>query len=192
MSGSQRKDIIFAVYSDSRSVFTLTDVAMLTGENNFNSLNRKLNYYVGTGKLLRPRKGIYVKAGYKPEELACVLYTPSYISLEYVLQKVGIIFQYDGRVTSVSYLSRSVNVDNRTYSYCKMKGELLVAAEGINQTGNVNIAVPERAFLDMLYLNSRYYFDNLNPLNKELTYKLSRLYGSKTLAERVQKLLKNV
>ena len=188
MSGSQKKDILFTVYNSSRSVFKLTDIAMLTYEADFNSLNGKLNYYVRTGKLIRPRKGIYCKAGYHPEELACTLYTPSYISLEYVLQKAGIIFQYDGRITSVSYLSRSVEVDSRTYSYRKMKGELLATSEGINLEGNVNIASPERSFLDMLYLDSRYYFDNLNPLNKELVYNLLPIYCSKTLTSRVEKL----
>jgi len=189
MSGSQNKDIILAVYSDNRSVFTLTDIAMLTGESNFNSINGKLNYYVGKGKLLRPRKGIYVKAGYSPEQLACVLYTPSYISLEYVLQKAGIVFQYDERITSISYLSRSVEIENRTYAYRKVKGEILIATGGINQIGNINIASPERAFLDTLYLNKEYYFDNLNPLNKELIWKLLSIYNSKTLTARVQKLL---
>ena len=45
-----------------------------------------------------------------PEELACTLYTPSYISLEYVLQKAGVVFQYDERITAVSYLRRSIDI----------------------------------------------------------------------------------
>lgn len=191
MSGSQNSDVVFAVYSDSRSVFTLKDIAMLTGESNFKSINGKLNYYVRKGKLLSPRKGIYVKAGYNTEELACILYTPSYISLEYVLQKAGVVFQYDERVTAVSYLSRSVKIEGRTYAYRKIKGEILIGTEGINQIGNVNIASPERAFLDTLYLNKEYYFDNINSLNKEVIYKLLLLYSSKTLTARVRKLLQN-
>ncbi len=79
-----------------------------------------MNYFVRKGKLLRPRKGIYVKPHYNPEELACTLYTPSYISLEYVLQKAGVIFQYDERITVVSYLSRSVDIEGRTYAYRKI------------------------------------------------------------------------
>jgi hypothetical protein len=191
MSGSQNKDILFAIYSNVKSVFTLTDVAMLTGESNFNSLNGKLNYYVRTGKVVRPRKGIYAKAGYNPEELACVLYTPSYISLEYVLQKAGVIFQYDERITSISYLSRTVKVENQTYAYRKVKGEILIVTEGINQIGNVNIASPERAFLDTMYLNKEYHFDNLSLLNKKIIYRLLLIYRSKTLTARVQKLIKN-
>lgn len=191
MSGSQNKNIIFTIYSDPRSVFTLNDIALMVGESNFNTINAKLNYYVRTGKLLNPRKGIYAKAGFKPEELACVLYTPSYISLEYVLQKAGIVFQYDGRITSISYLSRSLNIQDQTYSYRKIKGEILVATKGIIQEGNINIATPERAFLDLLYLNKEYYFDNLNPLNKAQTSRLSLLYNSKALKERLKKILGN-
>ena len=37
---------------------------MLIGETNFESLNKRLNYYVQKGKLLNPRKGIYTKFGY--------------------------------------------------------------------------------------------------------------------------------
>jgi len=192
MSGSQmKKDILFSIYSNNRSVFTLTDIAMLINESNFNSLNGKLNYYVSKGKLLRPRKGFYVKVGYNPEEMACALYTPSYISLEYVLQKYGIIFQYDERITAISYLSRSIEIENRTYAYRKVKGEILVVTQGLNRIENINMATPERAFLDTLYLNKDYYFDNLNPLNKESVYKLLPLYNSQVLTIRVRKLLEN-
>ncbi|MDR0509557.1 MAG: hypothetical protein LBH06_00510 [Rikenellaceae bacterium] len=179
--------MILAVFSDTRSVFTLNDIAMLIGESDFKRLNERLNYHVHNGKLLRPRKGIYVKPGYDPEEMACTLYTPSYISLEYVLQKAGVVFQYDERITSVGYLSRSLEVDGRTYAFRKIKGEIMVATRGITQRGNINVATPERAFLDLLYLNREYYFDNLALLDKEFIYKLLPVYNSKTLTGRVEK-----
>ena len=191
MNSSQNSDLILSVFSDSRSVFSLTDIGMLVGESNFKKLHERLNYYVRKGKILRPRKGVYVKPGYDPEELACMLYTPSYISLEYVLQKGGVVFQYDERLTAVSYLSRSVEIEGRIYAYRKIKGETLIVTQGIIQTGNVNIATPERAFLDILYLNSNYYFDNLHPLNENLITTLLPAYNSKTLTERVKKLLAN-
>jgi hypothetical protein len=191
MSSSRNSDLILSVYSNKRSVFSLNDVAMLIGESDFKKLNERLNYYVRKGKLLRPRKGIYVKPGYNQEELACTLYTPSYISLEYVLQKAGVVFQYDERITAVSYLSRSIDIEDRTYAYRKIKSETLIVTQGIIQTDNVNIATPERAFLDLLYLNTTYYFDNLNPLNKDLITKLLPEYNSKTLTARVKKLLAN-
>jgi hypothetical protein len=188
MNSSRNNDLILSVFSDTRSVFSLNDVAMLIGESDFKKLNERLNYYVRRGKLLRPRKGIYVKNGYNPEELACTLYTPSYISLEYVLQKAGIVFQYDERITAVSYLSRNVDVEGRTYAYRKIKSEILIVTQGIIQAGNINIATPERAFLDLMYLNAAYYFDNLNPLDKNLITKLLPAYNSKTLTARVKRL----
>ena len=191
MNSSRNNDLILSVFSDTRTVFTLNDVAMLIGESEFKKLNERLNYHVRKGKLLRPRKGIYVKPGYKPEELACTLYTPSYISLEYVLQKAGVVFQYDERITVVSYLSRSVDIEGRIYAYRKIKGEILIVTQGILQTGNVNIATPERAFLDMLYLNKEYYFDNLAPLDKNLIIQLLPEYQSKTLTAKVKKLFAN-
>jgi hypothetical protein len=191
MSSSQKYDLILSVYNDKRSVFTLNDIAMLICESNFKRLNERLNYYVRTGKLFRPRKGIYVKFNYDPEELACTLYTPSYISLEYVLQKAGVVFQYDERITAVSYLSRSINIENQIYSYRKIKGDIIIVTQGIVQKNSVNIATPERAFLDVLYLNTTYNFDNLNPLDKDLVYRLLPIYNSKKMTKRVRKLLSN-
>ena len=187
-----KNNIIFTVYKDIRTVFRLNDVALLIGETNFQSLNKKLNYYVRTDKLQNPRKGIYTKPNYNPEELACTIYTPSYISLEYVLQKSGIVFQYDSRITAVSYLSRTIEVASQTYLFRKIKGEILLNTAGIiRQDNHINIAIAERAFLDLLYLNTNYYFDNLNPLNKQLIYKFLPMYQSKALYVRANKLLKN-
>jgi len=151
MSGSQKNktDLIFSIYKDIRTVYKLKDIALLVGEENFSSLNQKLNYYVRSGKLFSPRKGIYTKSGYNKNELACTIYTPSYISLESVLQKAGIIFQYDSRITAISYLSRSIEIDGQTYLYRKLKNELLINIEGIDRQANqINIATPERAFLE--------------------------------------------
>lgn len=185
-------DIVLALYKESRTVFRLKDIAILVGEESFQSLNKKLNYYVQSGKLENPRKGIYAKPGYSIEELACTIFSPSYISLEYVLQKAGIVFQYDSRITSVSYLSRDIEVGNQQFVFRKIKGSALVNTLGIiRQTNHINIASPERAFLDLLYLKKDYYFDNLNPLNKDLIYKLLPLYQSKSLSIITTKMIKN-
>ena len=165
---------------------------MLTGEVDFQSLNKKLNYYVRKGKLGNPRKGIYTKPGYKREELACSIFTPSYISLEYVLQKAGIIFQFDSHITAVSYLNRSVEVEGQSYAFRKIKTVTLVNTSGIiRQPDHINIASPERAFLDLLYLDKDYYFDNTNPLKRDLIMKLLPAYESKALKTRIKKLFNN-
>ena len=194
MSGLQKikNNVVLSVYKSNRTVFRLVDIAMLTGESDFQALNSKINYAVRTGKLQNPRKGIYTKPNYNQQEFACSIYRPAYISLEYVLQKAGIIFQYDSRITLVSYLSRAIQVEGRDYVFRKIKGSVLVEATGINRESNhINIASAERAFLDMLYLNKNFYFDNLNPLKKEILFRLLPMYQSKTLSQTLARLLKN-
>lgn len=48
------RDLLFSVYNYCRTVFRLIDIAMLLGETNFLSLNKRLNYHVQKGKLLNP------------------------------------------------------------------------------------------------------------------------------------------
>ena len=190
MFSSQKTDVLFIIYNNNRTVYTFSNIALLTGESNAAKLSNKLNYYVHSGKLLNPRKGIYAKNNYNPEELACLLYTPSYISLEYVLQKAGVIFQYDEKITAVSYLSRTVEIDKNVYQYRKIKNEILIDMSGIIRSNNLNIATPERAFLDVMYLNASYYFDNINSLNKNVIYELLPVYNSKILTERINNIFK--
>lgn len=184
-------DYIFDIYRDKRTVFRLSDIAMLIPAAENKNLANKMGYYIKSGRLLNPRKGIYAKLRYNPLELANLLYTPSYISLEYVLQQSGIIFQYDSRLTSISYLSRELEIEGKIYSYRRIKGDIVMVATGILRKDNVNIATPERAFLDMLYLNKDYYFDNINPLDREMIELILPAYKSVALENRVLKLLEN-
>jgi hypothetical protein len=186
----KKENIIFEIYKNSRTVFKINDIALLMGNEKSSALCKILNYYVKTGKLLNPRKGFYAKEGYKSEELACLLYPPTYISLEYVLQRTGVIFQYDSAITNVSYLSRETEIDNQTFRYRRIKGEILTNTAGIIlNKNNINIATPERAFLDMLYLNKRFYFDNLHALDKKKIAKLLPVYNSQTFEKKVHNLL---
>ncbi|MFO7789632.1 MAG: hypothetical protein R6V32_03600 [Bacteroidales bacterium] len=187
---NRKPDIIMAIYQNNRSVFRLRDIAMLTGETSFESINKKLNLLVQKGKLLNPRKGIYVKKDYNKEELACNIFSPAYISLEYVLQKAGVIFQYNPAITIVSYLSRTLAIDGSLYVFRKIKNPVLVNTSGIQRLDNhINIATPERAFLDVLYLSPAYFFDNLNPLDVDSIFSLLPLYNSKELTTRVKSTL---
>jgi len=190
MVGEKNGNIIFEIFKNCRTVYRINDIALLMGKEKKDTLYKILNYYVKSGKLLNPRKGFYAKEGYKPEELACLLYPPTYISLEYVLQRSGIIFQFDSAITNISYLSRETVIDNQIIRYRQIKGEILTNPAGIIlNNNNINIATPERAFLDMLYLNGRYYFDNMHVLNKKTVIKLLPVYNSLILVKTANKLL---
>ena len=85
-----------------------------------------------------------------------------------------------------------MEIENQIFSFRKLKNELLVSQQGVEQKGNtITIATPERAFLDMLYLNGVMYFDNLNPLKKDLIEQILPIYQSKTLNKRVQKIFRD-
>jgi hypothetical protein len=51
-SQNARKDLLFSIYIESRTVFRLNKIAMLIGETNFVSLNGRLNFYVLKGNYL--------------------------------------------------------------------------------------------------------------------------------------------
>lgn len=189
-SYNQKSNWLLTLYQSPRTVFSLADVALITGESDTISLTKKLHYQVGNGNLTNPRKGLYTMPIFDPAALACTLYTPSYLSLDFVLQKEGIIFQYDSAITAISYLSRSVEIDRWEIKYRKIKNAVLLNTMGIiSRQDGLNIATAERAFLDMLYLNGDCHFDSLNTLNKVDVHHLIPLYESKVLLQRVKKLL---
>lgn len=188
---SSRYNELITIYSSHYTVFTLPMVAMLTDfKEDTSVLVKRLNYQVQKGRLLNPRRGIYAKPGYRAEELCNRLYRPSYISLEYVLQRAGVAFQYDSSITAVSYLSRDVEVDGNTFRYRKIKGAVLCQDAGIVQKDGYSIATPERALLDLMYLNKQREFDNLYILSYKKTREILPIYGSKTLEREVNKLFK--
>ena len=187
---SSQINVLEAILRSRRSVFNVQSLSMLTECANRQKLTQSLHYYVKAGKIRNPRRGIYTKTTYDEKEMACSIFRPAYISLEYVLQRAGVVFQYDDAVTCVSYLNRVTEVDGKTYQYRIIKPELWIGMEGIAQTDNVMIATPERAFLDMIYLSAgNCYFDNLQPLDKTKIKQLLPSYQSKMLTEIATELL---
>ena len=190
MSGS-RNNVIDNLYESPRTVFSIGTVGMMTAESREGVLAKRLNYHVRQGRLKNPRRGIYAKKNYNAEELACLLYTPSYLSLEYVLQQAGVVFQYDSRLTSVSYLSRTVEIDGHEYCYRRVKEEILSNTMGIVCNHGICIASKERAFLDVVYLNATYYFDNLRPLDYGMVKKILPIYDNRRMELRVRKMFED-
>lgn len=176
---------ILEIYRSPNTVFTTKDISLIWKETGIDTIKARINYYVKKEKLLSIRKGIYAKdKDYNKFELATRIYTPSYISLETVLQREGIIFQYYKSIFAVSYLSREVCCDNQTYVYRKIKNEILTSASGIKKENNYFIASKERAFLDALYLYKDYHFDNLDPIDWEFCSSILPVYENKNLIKR--------
>jgi hypothetical protein len=122
----KNKDFILSLYSSKNTVFTIGEIALLLGDSNCENLKSRINYYVKTGKLLNLRKSVYAKQEYNPLELAIKIYVPSYISLETVLEKEGVIFQKYETIFVVSYLSRKIQVNRHKIQYRRIKEEILI------------------------------------------------------------------
>ncbi len=171
-----------------QTVFNMTDLVFLWQIKNQDTLKSKIYYLTKKKKLVRLHQGIFVlDDNYNKFELAGKLKNPSYISLETVLAKENVIFQYSSNISSVSNLSRQYDVDKTRYIYRKIKDSILLNQTGIIYKNNYAIADKERAFLDMLYLNSDYYFDNLEEIDWEKCQKMVKIYQSKKLSNIVQK-----
>lgn len=173
-----------------KTIFTAGDIAMLWSETHSPAFRVRLKYYVGRGDLVRLRRGIYAKdEKYDRLELATRIFTPAYISFETVLAREGLIFQYHEPIFAASYLAREIEVADQAYIYRKIKDEVLVNAAGITRVNEAAVAGAERAFLDTLYLNTDYHFDNLRPLDWDKVRAILPIYKNKRLARTVSKLL---
>lgn len=178
-------NIIFELYQKPQTVFTFKEISLIFKGLPYQSLKDRLTYAVKAKKILRLRRGIYAKTNFDYFELANKLYTPSYISLETVLKKEGIIFQEYQTIFAVSYLTRKLVINNQPIFYRKIKNEVLLEREGIIEENNYFVATKERAFLDAIFLYKNYHFDNLKPINWEKVNQLKKIYQSQALEKRV-------
>ena len=174
-----------------KTVFTFKDIVLLWGDSG-NRVRVRLNYYIKKGDLIHIRRGFYAKdRGYDKLELATRIFTPSYISFETILGEAGIIFQYYNSIFSASYLTRNITINDQRYSYRKIKDTTLTDKAGIDNRDQYSVASPERAFLDTVYINRDYHFDNLSSLSWDKVFKILPIYKNKIMLKKVEKLYKH-
>ena len=180
------KGIIFDLLNKTETVFSAQEMSLLYPHISPVNLTRRLSYLVKTGQLRKVRRGFFTKEKYEFFELANKIYKPSYISLETVLEKSGIVFQvYNKTVFLVSYLSRKLKIEGRDIIYRKVANSILFNPEGIEVKNNYSIATKERAFLDTVFLNRNYHFDNLGVLDWEKALDMVNIYRDKSLVKTV-------
>ncbi|MEK7518444.1 MAG: hypothetical protein AAB549_00785 [Patescibacteria group bacterium] len=172
----------------SKTVFSTKDITLLWGEDQTRVVRERLKKYVKTGKLLRVHRGIYVKdKNYNNLELATKIYIPSYVSFETVLANYGVIFQLYRQIFISSYLTRDVVISVQTFSYKRVRDSILTNHTGVDEKDGYHVASPERAFLDVVYLNKSYHFDNLVPLNWKKIFDILPIYNNKSMEKRVKR-----
>lgn len=155
---------------------TLEEILGKTGEN--------LNYWVKTrlkkGEIIVLKKGLYVAKSYLAgferlpqarelyfEYLANIIRYPSYLSLEYVLSKYGLIPEGVFALTSIT-LKSSRKYQNKlgNFFYKNIKSELFDGFDYFEFEGKrVKIATKAKALFDFLYLKK---FKDKEQLRAEL------------------------
>ena len=168
-----------------RTVFGVADLAKILEIEDDNYL-RVLTTRMGKrGELRRLATGIYTCFNeYSVNELANKLKVPSYVSLETVLFREGVIFQdYSKIVTSVANNTVRKMVDGVNYWYYKVKDEILSNPAGV-ENGRATV---ERAACDVIYLSPKFYFDRPEILDRERMMSLSEIYNLRVEKE-VEKL----
>ena len=176
-SQTMKRGHLSELLRSSKTVFSFKDLVLLWGIDKFKAVSMA-NYYIKKGELYHIRRGLYAKdRNYDKFELATRIFTPSYISFETVLIKEGLNFQFYERIFVATYQTKEIICDGQTYSFKTIKPTILINNKGIENKENYSIASPERAFLDVLYLNKDYHFDNLSVLNWEKVFEILPIYG---------------
>ena len=143
--------------------FTLDDLASVETDRAY--LKVLLSRYAKSGKVARLKKGMYVSKEYFDlvekrgrtnsfgEFLVGILYKPSYLSLEYVLHKRGVITESPNIVTAVSRNKTAVfSTPLGTYRYYSIR-EKLFTGFNTHRDGDYLIfeASLAKALFDFLY-----------------------------------------
>jgi predicted transcriptional regulator of viral defense system len=139
------------------SIFTPLDFQRIFG------LNRPrtryfLEEHTRGGLFLRLKKGLYALRTDPPpeEEIANLLYRPSYLSFEYALAAYNILPEMPYAVTSATTKpTRTFTVGDKTFSYLTIKRAAFAGYTPTWRAGRtVLIADPEKALVDYLYFVS--------------------------------------
>ncbi|MBU0975094.1 hypothetical protein KKD03_05345 [Patescibacteria group bacterium] len=178
----------------SQVVFTVQDLAILWKVSNKTSLYSNIRYYLGTGRLKKIHKGVYVVGeldDINSFEVAQKLIIPSYISHYTALATHGIIFQLYSSIHSMALQSKQLTMfsKNKKFVYHKLKEKVFYNMLGIEDKKKYLIAGPERAICDSLYLASGLAFDSLKMIDFDLLKKVSKIYDNKRLEAEVERII---
>lgn len=145
------------------SVFHAGDLASLWQIQDTHNLHMTLKRYADKGLLVRIYRGLY---SLKPVEQIDsrllgikALHSYAYISTETILAEVGIIQQKINLTTVISAKSKRFSIGSRNFYSRKLADKFLYNEIGIIERDGIKIATSERAVADLLYFNSKYYFD---------------------------------
>jgi hypothetical protein len=183
---------ILSILKSNNTVFSFKEILLASGESNPALLRRRIYSYIKNGQLYGIRRGLYAKdKNYDKLELATKIFIPAYVSFETVLAEAGVTFQHYSQIFVASYQTKEIDCDGQIFSFKKLKTNILNNNSGIENKGFYSIASKERAFLDIVYLNKDYHFDNLSPLDWDKVFSILPLYENKRMTKKVNQYYKD-
>jgi len=135
--------------------WSVADLQKVLGYRGRQTLLVVLHRLVRQGVLTRMRRGIYRVSISSVEgaHLANLLYTPSYLSFESALSRYGILSQIPYTITlATTRRSKKTILDGTAVEYRQLRKDLFF---GHRIDKGLDIAEPEKALLDALYLARR-------------------------------------
>ncbi len=169
-----------------------------------------LNRWVKRGYLSKIRQDWYAFSDWRSEPeaarlIAYKIYQPSYISLHAALSIYGIIPEAVSRITCVTTSRTSAySTPFGEFSYQSVKPDLFFGYKQVpvSQSGFYQLAMPEKAIVDLLYLYPQYNsetsmadlrFDEwwmMHELDEGRLHSFAAQSGKKSILNRVELLLK--
>ena len=87
--------------------------------------------------------------------------------------------------------ANEIIADGQQIVFRRLKSSILLNSSGVENRDRYAIASPERALLDVIYLNREYHFDNLLPVDWDTVYEIAPIYESRKVIERINKYYKS-
>jgi predicted transcriptional regulator of viral defense system len=173
-------ELLKMVKDSNKPFFTIADLEKITRLSR-RSLYVALNRWVNNGILERIAPGIYVAmmSDLSIEKVAAQLYIPNYLSFESALARYGILNLIPHSLTlATTRKTKRYTLRKQDVEFRQISSSLFF---GFEMKNGINIAVPEKAFLDQVYFLSRGRA-SLDPdeLNlKNLSSRLLKEYGKR-------------
>lgn len=137
-----------------KKIFRTVDFATLL-DRNMPTVRVELSRLVTRGLLDRASKGLYLNPYNLPtdEDLAMILRSPAYISMESALARQGVLSQSPFTVTLVTTASTgTVNAGKTRFEYHHLQSPWFT---GYKRMDAYDLAEPEKALCDLVYLRYR-------------------------------------
>lgn len=136
--------------SELSGVYTMSDLKVLFGSQSEAALYKKLQAFVGTGILVKVKRGIYARPNASLRAVCARICPDSYVSFGGILADAAIIGSVPGcRVQAVKVGSpRTFTCRLGTIEFLSITPRLFFGFATVN---GIRCATPEKAFLDACY-----------------------------------------